>query len=238
MAAPIEAPRVLEGGARRARTLVIVLHGNTATGRPAEERAAGLLAELDGAARAAGVRLLVPAGPAPDRPDGVGWLQPEGESLVWGLVRRETASGRADRQRVSLAGHGAGGTAALTLAARHPERVAGVAAWSSAPAPVWDDEGRVVGLVEDLVSGLARVPTWIWTARDDPLLDREALGQLLAGLARADASATRPVERFRVEAAQGGHGLGSDGPREGLVFLARQRRRQRPRRRATGLSGS
>ena len=51
---------VLAGGRTRSRALVVLLHGGTYTGRPATERAANLLADFHGPARAADLRLAVP----------------------------------------------------------------------------------------------------------------------------------------------------------------------------------
>jgi hypothetical protein len=153
----------------------------------------------------------------------VPWLLPAGEARVLGLIEAELAARRADAARIYLAGRGAGATGALLLAARHATRIAGVAAWSGTPPPLWDAERRVVGLAEDPVAGLAGVPVYLWTARDDTLLDRAVLELFTAGL-RAGSSARGP-RRLLVEDETGGHGYGEAGPGTGLRFLRAQRLR-------------
>ena len=215
-------PAALEGGLPGSHALVVALHGGSFGGRPPAELARRLLTDLSSEARAAGLRLLVPIAPAvPDAVDAehyvVPWLQPDGEALVWSLVRRETASRRSDPGRILLAGHGAGATGALTLAARHPELVAGVAAWSGTPEPLWDDQHHVVGLAEPVVEGLRDVPVFLFSARDDPILDRTALGLLVEGL-RAQEQATGTAQLVWLEG-EGGHSFGKAGPARGLRFL-------------------
>ena len=215
-------PAVLEGGLPGSHALVVALHGGSFGDRPPADLARRLLTDLSSEARVAGLRLLVPIAPAaPDAPDAehfvVPWPQPDGEALVWSLVRRETAARRADPGRILLAGHGAGATGALTLAARHPELVAGVAAWSGTPEPLWDDQHRVIGLAEPVVAGLRDVPVFVFTARDDPNLDRAALGLLVEGL-RAQEHATGTSHLVWLEG-EGGHGFGKTGPARGLRFL-------------------
>jgi poly(3-hydroxybutyrate) depolymerase len=214
-------PRVLQGGKARSKALVVALHGGSFRGRPPLERAQQLLEDLDSDAGRAGLRLLVPVAeefPAPG-PYRVPWLRPEGEAQVWALVRAETDGRRADPRRVFLAGHGAGATAALTLAARQPALVAGVAAWSGTPEPLWDEERRVVGLAEPVVEGLLSVPVFLRTARDDPYLDRDALRLLVDGL-RAQAREHHLPGPTWLEG-DGGHGWGPEGPAEGLKWLAK-----------------
>lgn len=212
---------VLQGGKPRAKALVVALHGGSFRGRPPLERAQQLLDDLGPDASRAGLRLLVPVAeeqPAPG-PYRVPWLRPEGEAQVWTLVRAEIDSRRAHPRRVFLAGHGAGATAALTLAARQPSLVAGVAAWSGTPEPLWDEQRRVVGLAEPVVEGLRGVPVYLRTARDDPYLDRDALRLLVDGL-RAQALEHHLPGPVWVEG-DGGHGWGPEGPAEGLKWLAR-----------------
>ncbi len=213
-------PRVLQGGKARARALVVALHGGSFRGRPPLERAQELLEDLGPDAARAGLRLLVPVVeevPAPG-PYRVPWLQPEGEAQVWALVRAETASRRADPRRIYLAGHGAGATAALTLAARQPGLVAGVAAWAGTPEPLWDSQRRVIGHAEPVVEGLRTVPVFLRTARDDPYLDRESLRLLVDGLQRQARELDLPEPTWLE--GDGGHGWGPKGPGEGLKWLA------------------
>jgi poly(3-hydroxybutyrate) depolymerase len=220
-------PAVLEGGLPGSRALVVALHGGSFDARPPADLARRLLTDLSSEARAAGLRLLVPVAP-PEPPAAAGapwvvpWLRPDGEALVWALVRRETAARRADPRRVHLAGQGAGATGALTLAARRPDLVAGVAAWSGTPEPLWDRERRVIGLAEPVVEGLRGVPVFLFSARDDRLLDRATLGLLVDGL-RRQAEAGGAAELLVVEG-EGGHGFGSGGPARGLRFLRERRK--------------
>lgn len=217
---------VLEGGLSGSKALVIALHGGSFDDLPPAELARRLVTDLSSEARAAGLRLLVPV--APPQPAAgaaryvVPWLQPEGEALVWALVRREVAACRADARRIHLAGHGAGATGALTLAARRPDLVAGVAVWSGTPEPLWDEDRRVVGLAEPVIQGLRSVPVFLFTARDDPVLDRAALGFLVEGLQRqADATGSQGLLWIEGE---GGHGFGRAGPARGLRFLRDQKK--------------
>ena len=217
----------LVGGRTNARALVVALHGGSWTGHKPRQLAERMLAELDGEARRAGLRLVVPVAPSNehepgrDEPWQVPWLTPQGEADVLGILSRELESGRIDSRRLHLAGHGAGATAALHLAARHPELIAGVAAWSGTPAPLWDEDGRVVGLADDPVTGLAGVAVYVWTGTDDRHLDDAALQLFTSGLRRQrEAGGGRPL---RIESGAGGHGYG-ESPRAGLRFLAEQRR--------------
>jgi len=221
---PLDEPPLV-GGRTNARALVVALHGGSWTGRTPRQLAERLLAELDGEARRAGLRLVVPVAPSNERDEQwqVPWLTPQGEADVLSVLSSELESGRADPRRLHLAGHGAGATAALHLAARHPELIAGVAAWSGTPAPLWDEGGRVVGLVDDPVAGLAEVSVYLWTGADDPHLDRAALELLTSGLRRQREGGGQPL---LIESGAGGHGYG-ESPRAGLRFLAEQRKTAR-----------
>ena len=219
---PADAPLV--GGRLNSRALVVALHGGSWTGKTPPQLAERMRAELDGEARRAGLRLVVPV--APDSGEGeewqVPWLSPAGEALVLRVISDELEAGHVDPRRIHLAGHGAGATGALQLAARHPEIIAGVAAWSGVPSPLWDADRRVVGLVGDPVAGLRDVAVYLWTGSDDEHLDRAALALFIDGLRRQ-----RGVPRSRpllVDSGEGGHGYGP-GPRAGLRFLAEQRQR-------------
>jgi len=246
-------PMVLEGGRPGSRALLVALHGGSFSDVAPVHLAERCRDELSAAARAAGLRLLVPVAPpqAADRragspgfhggressasagdagpPSGLGafqvpWLSAAGESLVFSLIDEEVAAHRADAARIYLAGHGAGATGALMLTARHPERIAAVAAWAGTPPPLWDAAQHVVGLADDPVPALASVPVYLWTARDDVWLDRAALGLLKRGL-----SVQRPAARLLIEDETGGHGYGAAGPGPGLRFLQGQRRKPPPR---------
>lgn len=224
---PGEAPAdadLLSGGDPRSRALVVALHGGSFRGRSAPERARELLAELDGPARGARLRLLVPVAEEPDLPGPYRppWLDAAGELQVLSLLRRELSARRADPRRLYLAGHGAGATAALTLAARHGDLLAGVAAWSGTPEPLWDGQRRVVGLAEPVIEGLAGVPVWLRTCPEDPYLDRDALQLLVDGLRRQAQERGTPAPEWIQ--GSGGHGYGPEGPAPGLLWLARQRR--------------
>lgn len=234
-AAPPEGD-LFAGGAPRSRALLVALHGGSRTRTP-RDCAEQLFAALDGPARSARLRLLVPVAPfdgdareeslAGQAAGGVWqvpWTSAAGEQIVFGLIDEEVAARRADARRCHLAGVGAGVAGALQLAARRPERIAALACWSGAPAPLWDAERRVVGLVDDVGRALAGTPLYLWTARDDGLLDRAALDLLL--------QAPRAGGRVPLlhEQGEGGHGLPPEGPRAGLAFLAAQRRRGRRRR--------
>lgn len=210
------------GGRTRSRSLVIVLHGGSWTGATPEELARRAVGDLHDEARRARLRLLAPEGPEVEG-GRVPWLTDEGRRRVLALVDRELAAGRCAADRVTLAGHGAGATGALHLAASHPERFAAVAVWSGTPPPLWDAERRVVGLAPDPVPGLAGVPVYLWTGDDDPVLDRAALEHFVSAMAAAGSR-----HALTWEHGPGGHDLGPRGPRAGLRFLARHRKRQRP----------
>jgi poly(3-hydroxybutyrate) depolymerase len=220
-------PDWLEGGARRSRSLVIALHGGSWNGRTPAQLAERLREELDAPARRAGLRLLVPVAPAQqdDETWQVPWVTPSGEAAVLSLLQQEVAAGRALPDRVSLAGHGAGATGALTLAARHPELLAAVAAWSGTPPPVWDEDGRVIALLDDPADGLWSVPVYLWTGTDDEHLDRDALALFTNRLRTAAAQRGGPGLSW--EQGPGGHGYGPRGPDAGLAFLKGRRRQRR-----------
>ncbi len=221
---------VLEGGRRHSKRLVVALHGGSWRGATAGDLALRTLDELSPAATRAGLRLLVP--PAPSAIEGgeyqVPWTTTEGELLVLSLLEAEVASGRAAGDRLYLAGHGAGATGALTLAARHPDLVAAVAVWSGTPEPQWDEQRRVVGLAGDVVARLAPVPVYLWTGTDDRALDGAALQLFVEGSRSVRRSATAAPLVW--EQAAGGHGYGPAGPERGLRFLATRRlpARRRP----------
>lgn len=225
---------VLEGGRERSRILVVVLHGGSWKGTPPLELARRALRELDDDAERLGLRLLAPVAPpsATDPPAGersaafdpaLPWLTPAGEELVLRVVRDALGKrGRTDARRIHLAGHGAGATAAIHLAARYPDLFAGVAAWSGTPSPVWDAERRVVGLVDDPVPKLKPVGVYLWTATDDPVIDRGALSRFVDGMVRRRANGDGMPWLW--EQGEGGHGYGP-GPEAGLRFLKDQRRK-------------
>jgi len=155
----------------------------------------------------------------------VPWLSPEGEALVLALIEQEVETGRADARRVYLAGHGAGATGALMLAARHHDLIAGVAVWSGVPSPLWDEDRRVIGLTEEVVRGLRRVAVYLWSGEDDEILDRETLRWFVRALEH---------QREQLEGAAliiddgpGEHGFGGQGPGKGLRFLKKQRKQHR-----------
>jgi pimeloyl-ACP methyl ester carboxylesterase len=219
----------LEGGRSSARGLVVFLHGGSFDGTPAVDLARRALSEVSSAARKEGLKVLVPVAP-PGCTSSVPFLEPEGEAAVLDALEAELARRRVDPGRVTLAGFGSGGTAALVLAARHAGRFAAVAAWSAAPPPLWErlpDGGRrAVGLAPDPVPELGGVPVFLFTADDDKILDREALALFVGGMSAA--SARDPTWELTWERGRGGHGFGSDGPRAGLHFLAGHRQRERP----------
>lgn len=237
----VELPKTLRAGPRRAACLVIALHGGSWNHKSSEELARGLLNELEGPAKRAGVRLLVPILPDAARdwrgstpsPEGttihdgrVPWMSPPAEAALLALIEAELGRG-VDPERVGLAGHGAGGTAALLLTARHPERFNGVALWSSSPSPLWDAEGRVVGLVEDPVPRLSGLGLFLYTSDDDAWLDREALRRLERSWeAQLLGKGGRALIRER---GSGGHGFGKRGALNGLRALASWRGHLRAR---------
>lgn len=213
----------LEGGRRGSRSLVIVLHGGSFEPRPVVELQRDALTPLGSAADRAGLRLLVPA--APPSLSTTPWLEAEGEARVLALVAQQVKKKRADPRRVYLAGHGSGATAAIHLAARHPELFAAVACWSGTPSPLWDDEHRVVGLLGDPVPHLRDVPVYLWTATDDRWLDRATLNTFVAQFESAEAA--DPRFHLTWESGPGGHGYGGrDGPARGLGFLREHERRE------------
>jgi poly(3-hydroxybutyrate) depolymerase len=221
-------PDALEGGRSRSRVLVIALHGGSWNDRTPRQLAGRLLEELDAPARSLGLRLLVPVAPAQqdDARWQVPWVQPDGEAAVLALLQQELKAKRALPDRVSLAGHGAGATGALTVAARHPDLFAAVAAWSGTPPPLWNADGRVVGLVDDPADGLWRVPVYLWTGTDDEHLDRDTLRLFVTRL--RDVAEQRGGPGLTWEQSPGGHGYGPSGPATGLGFL-KSKRRQLPR---------
>ena len=215
----------LEGGRERSKALVIVLHGGSWRPRPAVQLARTALGALSSEARRRKLRLLAPVAPLECRST-VPWLEPLGEAAVLALIEREVAAGRADVDRVYLAGHGSGATAALVLASRHPQRFAAVAAWSGTPPPLWDETQQVVGLAPDPVPGLKGVPVYLWTSDEDPVLDREALRLFVETMKVAEEF--DPSYELDWDRGPGGHDYGEAGPREGLKFLRAHRRQGRP----------
>ncbi len=220
---------VLEGGRERSRILIVVLHGGSWKPTPALELARRALRELDDDARQLGLRLLAPVAPpsavdpGEDFDPSLPWLTPAGEDTVLRVVREAVGKGgRTDPLRIHLAGHGSGATAAIHLAARYPDLFAGVAAWSGTPSPLWNAERRVVGLVDDPVPKLNPVSVYLWTATDDPVLDRGALARFVDGMVRQRAGGDGAPWLW--EQGEGHHGYGP-GPEAGLRFLKQQRRR-------------
>lgn len=218
------AATALRGGRPGSASVVIFLHGSSAR-LPPQRLAERVRAGLDAEARRAGLSLLLPVAPATCTTS-VPFQEPAGEAAVLQLLEEQLASGRVRPERVTLAGIGAGGTAALILASRHPRCFAAVAAWSATPPPLWDLDagGRriVVGLAPDPIPGLRGVPVWLFTATDDPILDLACRDLFVQGM-QAAAARDRAWSLTWVEGL-GGHGWGTDGPREGLAFLSRQRR--------------
>lgn len=228
-AGPARAPEVLEAGLRSSRAVLVALHGSSRQAKSSEELARALRNELHAAARRAKVRVLVPVLPDAARgwrgetegPHGllvhdgsVPWASPPGAAAVTAVVDGLLEDGRADPERVGLGGHGAGGTAALLLAARDPARFSGLVLWSSSPAPLWDEQRRVVGLVEDPVPRLRGLGLYLWTGDDDAVLDRASVALLLESW---DAEQRRAGGRAPIhEHGEGGHGFGERGARRGL----------------------
>lgn len=215
----------LEGGKTRSKALVIVLHGGSWRPRPVAQLARSALDALSSEARRRKLRLLAPMAPLECRST-VPWLEPAGEAVVLELIDRELLAGRADADRIYLAGHGSGATAALILASRHPQRFAAVAAWSGTPPPLWDESEDVVGLAPDPIPGLKDVPVYLWSGDDDPVLDRGALRffvEAMKAAAKLDSG-----HELRWEKGPGGHDYGEEGPRAGLKFLRARRKQPRP----------
>lgn len=222
-------PLCLHGGSRGASALVIVLPGGSFRGASAEERARRALGEVSHDARRLRLAVLVPL-PPEDEATSVPFLEPAGETLVLTLLDEALEDTRLDPDRVTLAGFGAGATAALGLAAKHPRRFAAVAVWSGTPPPLWErrpDGGReLVGLAGDPVAGLGGVPVYLFTAEDDRVLDRACLALFVDGMRTA--AARDPAWSLTWEQGRGGHAFGAKGPWKGLRFLAGHRRRSRP----------
>jgi len=254
-------PLALEGGRSTSRALVVVLHGGSYRARAPEDLAQRALQALDDEARRLGLRLLAPLAPdellssgEPGTDPATPWSTRRGEEQVLALVEQEVAARRADPARIMLAGHGAGATSAVRLAARHPQRFAAVALWSGTPEPLWDGVPgappsgsliggagepehdaasrpaaagpTVIGLVDDPVPALASVPVYLWSGHEDRSLDRQALA-LFVGQMREQQALGRGHE-LHWEHGPGEHDYGP-GPRRGLQFL-----RDRGRARASG----
>ncbi|HTE05794.1 MAG TPA: hypothetical protein VK824_06330, partial [Planctomycetota bacterium] len=125
-------PVVLEGGRAGSRALLVALHGGSFAGAEALQLAERCRDELHAAARAEGLRLLVPVAPDPETVETVPvegatdrgthesgaarpvqgvyqvpWLSAAGEARVLALIDEELAAHRADPARICLAGHGA-----------------------------------------------------------------------------------------------------------------------------------
>ena len=64
------------------------------------------------------------------------WAAPDSEALVLDLVDAALRTFRVDPDRVILSGTSAGALGAWRLAARHPDRFAGLAAFSGGPVPL------------------------------------------------------------------------------------------------------
>jgi len=220
---------VLHGGRKGARALVVLLHGGSFKGTSAEELARRSLGEVSADARREGLALLVPVAPA-GCTSSTPFLEPAGEAAMLAALDAELARRTLDPGRVTLAGFGSGGAAALVLAARHSARFAAVAVWSASPPPLWEAQPaggrRVVGLAPDPVPGLSGVPVYLFSADDDRILDRDCLAFFVGAMSAA--SARDPAWQLRWERGHGGHGFGDDGPRAGLHFLAGHRQRERP----------
>ncbi|MFT7464350.1 MAG: pimeloyl-ACP methyl ester carboxylesterase [Pseudohongiellaceae bacterium] len=215
----------LEGGRERSKSLVIVLHGGSWKPRPVVRLARSAMEALSSEARRSKLRLLAPLAPVECRST-VPWLEPAGEAAIMSLLDLELAERRASADRVYLAGHGSGATAALVLASRHPERFAAVAAWSGTPPPLWDASQEVVGLASDPIPGLKGVPVYLWTGNEDPILDRGALRFFVEGMEAA--AALDSTYELLWDRGAGGHDYGQEGPREGLKFLRAHRKQKRP----------
>ncbi len=249
------APAPLEGGRPRSRKLVLVLHGGSFRPRSPRDLAERALAPLTDDAERLGLRLLAPVAPSSWLSGGYRassersaeasdpatlWASPAGETLVLHLIAEELRQKRADPRRIYLAGHGAGATSALELAARHPQLFAGLALWSGTPAPLWQRgdgaaqgasvasvEPKVVGLVGDPVPALATVPVYLWTGAQDGILDRKALAMFVQQMqGQLDAGAGHV---FQWTEQPGAHDYGPQGPGAGLQFL-RDRKKAKPRK--------
>jgi len=252
---PASLPEALEGGRRKARGLVVVLHGGSWRPRTSEELARRALEALDRTADKVGLRLVAPTLPggatAPlassaggqrvqAAPAGVPWLAPDAVWLIRALINQEVERGRADPRRVYLAGHGAGATAALHLAARDPDSVAAVALWSGTPSPIWTFEPEpdagagpaserspvVLGLLDEPVPALRTVPVYLWTGDQDDVLDRDTLDVFVRQMRASEELGLG--HRLLWERGRGRHDYGVDGPESGLRFLKQHRKQRRP----------
>ena len=226
------APHYLQGGLEGSRALVVALHGGSWKRTAPKTLAERALRDLSSDARRTKLRLVVPIAPkeasTPDlHQDGtVPWISPVGEETVLTLIHQEVAFGRADPARIYLAGHGSGATAALMLGARHPEIFAAVAAWSGTPSPLWNEEREVIGLLEDPAEGLTHLPVYLFTSKEDEVLDRDALRLFVKGMeAREGEDLSAP---FLWHQGKGGHDFGSAGPGRGLRFLRSFRKQRVP----------
>jgi predicted esterase len=239
-------PTVLEGGRKRSRRLVLVLHGGSYRPRTPRELAERALAPLEEAGQELGLRLVAPIVPenlllwnSPGSEASTVWASPAGEELLLAFLQQELRRKRVDPRRVYLAGHGAGATAAIHLAARHPGRFAAIALWSGTPAPVWarpksgppgppgpqrgemTHERKVVGLLGDPVPRLETVGVYLWTGESDSILDPEALALFVERM--RDHAQRGSGHDFVWHSGPGGHDYGAAGPRAGLEFLKQHR---------------
>lgn len=116
-------------------------------------------------------------------------------SISLAMLDRTQAELRTDRRRVYLTGLSMGGSGAIYLAARHPERFAALVAvcgWVATPGSEMDRVEREHidrSLLDATAQKLAALPVWLFHGDADTAVPVEQSRQLFAALQRAGATA-------------------------------------------------
>lgn len=155
--------KYIVNGDRKAKQLIVCLHGGGAGSGEAESSFGSFGATLGG------LKGTVAIYPEVLRKTEKGWTETDTEAFVLDLIAAAKRTHPIDPNRVYLTGHSMGGFGTWTLGSRHADLFGGLAAFAGAPTPYFSkvDRTTVVGIEEGVLPCLFNLPISIYQSGDD-----------------------------------------------------------------------
>ncbi len=151
-------------GDRKAKQLIVCLHGGGAGSGEAEGAVSGFGAALGK------LKNTVVIYPEVLHKTEKGWTETDTEAFVFDLIAAAKRTHPIDPNRIYLTGHSMGGFGTWTLGSRHADLFGGLAAFAGAPTPYFSktERTKVIGIEEGVLPCLYNLPISVYQSGDDP----------------------------------------------------------------------